>query len=75
MILKLLLIIGVIYIVYTYFIKQKPLAHNNYKKSNKKETKFESNDLVECAKCGTYVEIDEAIISNGKYYCSYECTK
>lgn len=72
MILKLLLIIGVIYAVYYFFIKQKPQV-----KSNKAETrdKAEPNDMIECASCGVYCEIDETILSNGSYYCSQECVE
>jgi len=72
MILKLLLIIGVIGVVYFFFIKKKPLKNSSDKKS-KKDEKLEANDMVECAECGTYVELSESIISNNKYYCSSEC--
>ena len=30
-------------------------------------------ELVECAKCSTYVVKKEAILFKGKYYCSAEC--
>lgn len=69
MILKLLLIIGVISIVYFMFIKKKPIQNN----TTKNDDKLETNDMVECAACGTYAEISDAIISNNKYYCSNEC--
>lgn len=69
MILKLLLVIGVIAIVYFMFIKKKPIAD---KKDNKNE-KLSSNDMVECSTCGVYSELDDSILSNGKYYCSKEC--
>jgi len=67
--LKWLLVLGVIWAVYYFFIKQKPLTQ-------KTQTKKEQNDaqeMIECARCGVYVELDEAILSNGKYYCSQEC--
>ncbi|QOP40492.1 PP0621 family protein [Sulfurimonas marina] len=70
MILKILLVIGVIAVVYFMFIKKKPIVNS---KSEKKDTKLQSNDMIECASCGVYVEVDEAILSNGKYYCSQEC--
>lgn len=69
MILKVLLIIAVISIVYFMFIKKKPIQ----KSTNKNDEKLEANDMVECAECGTYAEIHDAIISNNKYYCSNEC--
>ena len=69
---KYLVVIGVIWAVYYFFIKKQPISQNSYKKNN---TKDNANDMVECETCGTYVEIDEAIISNGKYYCSKECVR
>ena len=72
MILKILLVIAVIAIVYFMFIKKKPLKQNN-KESNKQDEKPSSNDMVECSTCGVYSELDDSILSNGKYYCSKEC--
>lgn len=69
MILKILLLIGVIALVYFMFIKKKPLVSS----SNDKNTKPQPNDMIECTECGVYVEISEAILSNGNYYCSQEC--
>ncbi len=68
MILKLLLIIGVIGAVYFIFFKKKPL-----KKKMSKKDKKEASDMIECPICGVYSEIDDSILSNGKYYCSSEC--
>ena len=71
MIMKVLLVVGVIAIVYFMFIKKKPAVAST-KKANKKETP-KANDMVECASCGVYVEVNEAILSDAKYYCSNEC--
>lgn len=67
MILKILLVIGVIAVIYFMFIKKKPIS------SKGNDTKLQANDMIECASCGVYVEVGEAILSNGKYYCSQEC--
>jgi uncharacterized protein len=67
--LKYLVVIGVIYIVYTLFIKKKPVQT----KQKQKPEKLDGNDMVECDNCGIFVSIDEAIISNRKYYCSKTC--
>lgn len=72
MILKLLLVLAVIGIVYFIFIKKKPAKKTTDIKSKTKE-KLQSNDMVECASCGTYSELGETIISANKYYCSDEC--
>jgi uncharacterized protein len=71
MILKALLVGAVIYIVYIMFFKQKSVTAT--KNGHKKEQKPQANEMVECANCAVYVEISEAILSNGKYYCSNEC--
>jgi len=70
MILKLLIIAAVIGIVYFMFFKAKPVEKKEHKKTS---NKTQVNDMTECVTCGVYVEIDEAILSNGKYYCSREC--
>lgn len=66
MILKLILIGVIIFVVYKFFIKKKPLKQND---------KNQVSELIECDSCGTYVELDEAILSGGKYYCCKECVK
>ena len=72
MILKLLLVIGVIAFVYFLFIKKKPTVTSTKKEKEKKD-EVQSNEMVECAECSIYCEIDESILSNNKYYCSKEC--
>lgn len=71
MILKLLLIIAVIAAVYFMFFKKKPLRNSD----TKNDEKLQSNDMVECAACGTYVELGESILSSNKYYCCDECVE
>ena len=31
--------------------------------------------MVECQKCGLFISSKDAIIKNGKYYCSKECAE
>jgi len=67
---------AVISVVYIMFFKTKPVTQVRTKRTKKPETTSpEINDMIECASCGVYVEIKEAILSNGKYYCSRECLK
>ena len=66
---KYLLVIAVIAFVYYFFIKKKP--SKNIKKKKEKDSKM--NDMVECCECSIYCEIDDAILSGSKYYCSSEC--
>lgn len=74
--LKYLLVIGVIAFVYFFFIKKKPIKESSNDNNSKQDnSKLQSNDMVECSKCGIYSELDDSILSNGKYYCSKECAK
>lgn len=66
-----LVVIGLIALVYFFFIKKKPIR--NQEPPKKKNEKLQGNDLVQCPSCGVYTEVDEALLSNGKYYCSKEC--
>ena len=76
MILKFLLIVAVITIIYIMFFKTKPTTQRETKKPKQRgTTEPQINDMIECANCGVYVEVDEAILSNGRYYCSRECLK
>jgi uncharacterized protein len=52
------------------FFKTKTIITKTKKEERKKT---EVNDMVACEVCGIYTEIEEAILSNGKYYCSHEC--
>ena len=73
MILKLLLIIVVIATVYFIFFKKKPIKNTSNTKKDEKKEKLEANDMIECPACGIYSELDDSVLSNGKYYCSSEC--
>lgn len=68
MILKILLIIGLVALVY--FIYKKSQSP---KKNIKTDDKAKANDMVECATCGIYCELNDAIVSGSSYYCSKEC--
>jgi len=65
MIIKLLLLGAVIYAVYFYFFKNGGFS--------KKIDKDDSETMVECAACGTYISVKDSIIKDGKHYCSNEC--
>ena len=71
MILKLLLLVAVVTAVYLIFFKPKNRVVK--KPSGKSEPKNESDEMVACVKCDTYISVDEAFIRNGEYYCSSEC--
>lgn len=73
MILKIVIIGAVIYGVYFLFFKTKPEVKSSKKSTKDESKKFDADEMVECATCGVYAEIEECILSNGKYYCSREC--
>ncbi|MDX9967151.1 hypothetical protein E0765_04320 [Sulfuricurvum sp. IAE1] len=64
--LKLLLLVGVIAAVYFIFFKKKSLTPPP-------ADKMQDEAMVPCAKCDTYVQVKEAFMKEGKYYCSREC--
>ena len=70
-----IVVILLIAAVYFIFIKKKPAVKQNKKETTEKKTKAQSNDMIECAECGIYCEVDDTILSNNKYYCSQECLK
>lgn len=71
MIWKLLAIIAVLFLVYLIFFKKGREKEVGSKPNNKNEKI--SDEMVECPTCGTYVSQSEAILSNGKFFCSKEC--
>jgi uncharacterized protein len=71
MIFKFLAFAAVLFLVYIIFFKK------NRESNIKNQDKYDqiTDTMVECPKCSTYVSKDEAILSNGKYFCSKECLK
>ncbi len=71
MIFKLLVFGVVVFIVYTLFFKSNRGTVEQPKKRKKK--KLDSDTMVECTNCSVFVSETEAIIKDGKFYCSKEC--
>ena len=69
---KLIAIGAVLFLVYLVFFKRSRI--NNNGKQNDKYDEI-SDTLVECPTCKVYTSKDDAILSNGKYYCSKECLR
>ncbi|MCE3047005.1 PP0621 family protein [Helicobacter kayseriensis] len=64
--LKTLLFLGILaLIIWFFFFKKRP--------KSTRTTSSKINAMVECQKCKTFVLQNEAILSNGAYYCSKEC--
>ena len=68
---KLVVLAGIIALVY-FFLIRKPSKEDRSGKEGKPPSKND-NEMVACHKCGTYVSPDEAIIKDGRFYCSKQC--
>lgn len=68
MIWKLLAVAAVLFVVYLVFFKK-----NREKEVGTKKDEQISDEMVECPSCKTYISQSEAILSNGKFFCSKEC--
>jgi len=67
-----LVILALIVGVYFFFIRERGTKPASPKKDKTQET---SNEMVACSACGIYCEVDEALLSSAKYYCSKECVR
>lgn len=72
MLVKYLLLIAIGYIIYLVFFRKKTIKDESTPKQDKKEN---SDTMVECSECSTFVSEKEAIIKDGKFYCSKTCAK
>lgn len=68
MVLKIVAVIIMAFLVYILFFKR-----NREKEMFAKKNEKITDEMVECPTCKTYVSQKEAIVSNGKFYCSQEC--
>ena len=59
-----LLIISIIYLLFFRKSRGRDIQNNK---------DCEIDTMYECPKCKTFVSRDDAILSNGKYFCSKEC--
>lgn len=66
MIFKIIFVILILFIIYLIFFKKS-------RKTGNKSDNLITDEMVECPSCRTYVSQRDAILSNGKFYCSKEC--
>ncbi len=57
----------IIYLAYIFLFRDKKISGEN------SADKTDSQTMVECNKCSVFISSDEAVIREGKYYCSREC--
>lgn len=72
MLIKGLLLLGVLFIIYIAFFKKSNRVENTSRKKTKKPVS-KGDVMIECEECETFVSEDEAIIKDGKFYCSKKC--
>ncbi len=70
MIIKLVIVAVIVYAIYFMLFKKPSIEQ---KSQRNREENIDSETMIECAKCGAYVSNNEAIIKDGKFYCSKEC--
>ncbi|WP_417326841.1 PP0621 family protein [Halarcobacter sp.] len=70
MILKILAAAVVLFLIYIVLFKKG--REKEVRKDRKPKEKIE-DIMVECPTCSTYVSKKEAILSNGRFFCSKEC--
>jgi uncharacterized protein len=68
MVLKIVAVIVIIFLIYILFFKK-----NREKELFAKKNERITDEMMECPTCKTYVSQKEALLSNGKFYCSKEC--
>ncbi len=73
MIFKLIILSAIIYGIYILFFRDGNLIEKMSEKNKKPSSDEPVDTVVECKKCGVFISIKEAVIKDGKYYCSNEC--
>jgi len=72
MLIKGLMLAGIFFVIYIMFFKKSPKEVQSKRRSKKKSAP-KGDIMMECERCETFVSEDEAIIKDGKFYCSKEC--
>lgn len=73
MLLKIAIFIGILFLIYLFFFKNK--RQEEVKKTQSKTKSLEGETMVECHACSTFISHDEAIIKDGHFFCSKECAR
>jgi len=71
MLIKALVLAAIFFIIYIMFFKKPDIEVQTKRK--KKKPALKGDIMMECEKCGTFISEDEAIIKDGKFYCSKKC--
>lgn len=74
MIIKFIALAAVLFVIYIAFFKKPAIKEANEQRKNSTQDKS-SDIMLECSQCSTFVSEKEAIIKDGKFFCSNECAK
>ncbi|WP_024955277.1 PP0621 family protein [Sulfurospirillum arcachonense] len=74
MLFKALALAAIFFIIYIVFFK-KPNTTIKTKRKEKKKPQPKGDIMMECQQCQTFVSEDDAIIKDGKFYCSKQCAQ
>ncbi|MDA7847917.1 metallothionein [Sulfurospirillum sp.] len=69
---KALALCAIFFVIYIMFFKKSNKDIQDNRKRNKKPVP-KGDVMMECEECETFVSEDEAIIKDGKFYCSKKC--
>jgi len=72
MLMKALVLALILFVIYIAFFKKPSNIETKNNKQNKQKAP-KGDVMIECEKCETFVSEDEAIIKDGKFYCSKKC--
>lgn len=69
MVLKIIVLVIAILVAIKFF----DILKNRSEKAKRKNEQIEESTFVECQKCGTFIDSNEAIVSSKGYFCSQKC--
>ena len=72
MLMKALALGAIFFVIYIMFFKKSNQDIQESRKRSKKSIP-KGDIMMECEECETFVSEDEAIIKDGKFYCSKNC--
>ena len=76
MILKIGALLAILVVIYLIFFKTTRNTGEAQTQQTKRPTKKNDGEtMIECAQCSTFISNKEAIIKDGKFFCSRECAK
>jgi uncharacterized protein len=71
---KIIVVIIVLSLLFLWIKSSRKIPKTNDKQNKKtNESQALKSDMIKCNKCETYIQINDAIMSDGNYICSNNC--